>query len=117
MKSLTRRERRLLKELILNDNVSVMDLRRRIGALNPGQIAFQLRSKGWQIKTGFFAVLDRDGNICKPGYYSLEPQEKERARILLEETDRAAGTARTESSLEQGNAKIDKGHDNTGGGK
>lgn len=80
----TPREIRFLQELIEHEKVFVRDLRRPVGALNPAQIAFSLRKRGWDILTGFVNMLDRDGKACRPGYYQLEGKEKERARQYLE---------------------------------
>lgn len=101
---MTPREVRLLNQLVINEKVFVKDLRARIGALNPPQIALQVRRKGWGVKTGRITVFDRDGNLCHPGYYYFEPQERERAHMFLMEAGRAAATAQTGNILEQENS-------------
>lgn len=96
----TPREFRLLKSLAEDERVFVKDLRQQIGALNPAQIASQLRKQGWIFTTGFIAARDRDGKPCRPGYYSMDPQERERAHQFLIEIDRAAATARSDKISE-----------------
>ena len=64
-----------------------------MGALNPAQVAFVLRQKGWNIQTRFISMRDRDGLICHPGYYWLDDQEKERVRRFFEDTSGADDAA------------------------
>lgn len=87
------REMRLLRELINNERVLVKDLRVRIGALNPAQITFSLRRKGWNIRTGFVQVQDRDGRLCNTGYYWMPGEEKAKAEEYLKKTNGAGATA------------------------
>lgn len=112
------REKRLLNELVQNQNVSVKDLRQRIGALNPAQIKLMLVRRGWVIHTDYSAVFNRDGNLCRPGYYWMAPHEKERARRFLEEANRAAGPALSDDGvLEHFNPKTCECNDIKGGRK
>jgi hypothetical protein len=90
---MSEREKRFLKALLEKDKVFVKDLRTIVGALNPAQIAFTLRQKGWNIQTKFITMRDRDGFICHPGYYWLDDQEKERVRRLFEEAIGAVAPA------------------------
>ncbi|HUD00810.1 MAG TPA: hypothetical protein VMR37_00620 [Rhabdochlamydiaceae bacterium] len=87
------RERRFLKVLLEKDKVFVRDLRTIVGALNPAQVAFTLRQKGWNIQTKFISMQDRDGCICHPGFYWLNDEEKERVKRLLEEPSGADNAA------------------------
>jgi len=91
------REKRFLKALLEKNKVFVKDLRTIVGALNPAQIAFTLRQKGWNIQTKFITMRDRDGLICHPGYYWLDDQEKERVRRLFEEAIGAVVPAPSEN--------------------
>lgn len=113
--SLSPREKRLLKELSLHERVSVRDLRSTIGALNPCQIALQLRRKGWKIDTGYMTVVDRDGKECRPGYYEMCFDERNRARDYLARADGAAATAQTGQISEQQHSKDDLDQNSKGG--
>ena len=95
------REKRFLKALLERDKVFVKDLRTIVGALNPAQVAFILRQKGWNIQTNFISMRDRDGLICHPGYYWLDDKEKERVQRFFEETTGADNAA----PLVDGNSK------------
>lgn len=117
-KEMSPREKRLLNELGMNEKVSVKDLRSRIGALNPAQSKLMLVRRGWVIRTGYNAVHDRDGNLCRPGFYWMEPQERERARRFLEEANRAAGPALSvDSASEQSTFKTSENNHTNGGRK
>jgi hypothetical protein len=87
------RELRLLKILMEEDKVFLEDLRQKVGALNPAQVKFSLKKKGWIIHTTFISMKDRDGNDCRPGYYWMDLQEKEKVRNFLEKVNGAAATA------------------------
>lgn len=91
------REKRFLQALLEKDKVFVMELRNIVGALNPAQVAFTLRQKGWNIQTKFVTMRDRDGLVCHPGFYWLEDKEKERVRQFLEETNGAVAPAPSEN--------------------
>ena len=93
---MTPRNRRLLGALVTHEKVFVSELRTMVGALNPAQNVLSLRQLGWHIHTGRISVKDRDGNLCRPGFYRLEPKEKERAIAFLKEAD---GTATTVPSV------------------
>ncbi|NGX51164.1 MAG: hypothetical protein K1060chlam2_01024 [Chlamydiae bacterium] len=87
------RDMRLLRSLVEEERVFVRDLRSRIGSLNPAQNALSLRNQEWRIQTDYIGIHDRDGVLCRPGYYWMEESERERARIFLEKAERAAATA------------------------
>lgn len=93
------REKRLLECLIENDKIMVKDLRKLVGALNPAQIAYALRMKGWKIKTDYIKVKDRDGKICSPGYYWMTNSERVRAKEFLKNTERADEAALSMSDI------------------
>ena len=111
------RDMRLLKSLVQEERVFVRDLRTQIGSLNPAQNALSLRKRGWRIQTDYIGVHDRDGVLCRPGYYWMEESERERARIFFEEAERAAATAPSAkldiSALESN--KTSNSKDNIGG--
>lgn len=110
------RELRMLKILSENNKVTVKDLRSLVGCLNPAQVKLTLLKKGWHIKTAYFPIKDRDGKICFPGFYSMEPLEQERARIMIEKTKGA--TAITPSVIdinEQTSQQTSKFNNNKGG--
>jgi hypothetical protein len=90
----TPRQRRAL-EALLKGPISVRDLGPTIGALNPRQIISELRKQGFEIiiKTRFFEVIDRYGEICHPGEYYI-PDELKPIVIdtLKENSSRAPGT-------------------------
>ena len=87
------RNKRLLQCLVDKERVFVRDLRSLIGALNPAQNALSLRKSGWNIQTDYIAVRDRDGKVCRPGYYWMETSERERAYEFLKVAERAGGAA------------------------
>ena len=87
------RDRRFLECLVKEEKVLVSELRSKIGSLNPAQNAFSLRKQGWDIRTGRISVRDRDGAVCHPGYYWLEPEEKKKALEYLKRTTGTADTA------------------------
>ena len=87
------REKRLLRCLLEKEKVFVKDLRSLIGSMNPAHNALCLRKMGWKIDTSYIAFHDRDGVPCRPGFYSMDISERERAREFLEKTDGAAVTA------------------------
>lgn len=111
------RDMRLLRSLVEEEKVFVRDLRSRIGSLNPAQNALSLRKQGWKIQTDYIGVHDRDGVLCRPGYYWMDESERERARVFLEEAEKAAATApsaKPDISAHKSN-KTSNLDDNTGG--
>ena len=58
-------------------------LDRRIGASNSPDIVFRLRNRGLKIDCEHVEMIDRDGNKCRPGLYSLPPESKKAVRSAL----------------------------------
>ncbi|MGD2169930.1 MAG: hypothetical protein PVI40_06795 [Chlamydiota bacterium] len=116
---MTPREERLLRQLADKDKIFVKDLRALIGALNPAQIASNLRKQGWKIHTDYITMYDRDRNLCRPGYYWMDASERDRACTFLIKVEGAAGTApSTDDNLELQNLKSsDNNDDNIIGGE
>jgi hypothetical protein len=108
------RQVRLLKVLSEREKVFVKDLRPLIGALNPAQVAFTLRKKGWTIQTGFISMLDRDGSLCHPGYYWLDSKERERAREVLERASGAVAAAPSADVENSGSPTSENDHSKGG---
>jgi hypothetical protein len=94
------RQKRLIELLIDRDRVFVRDLRNLIGAENPAQITMTLRRKGWNIKTDFIQVFDRDGNPCRAGYYWMETDEQKKAIEFLNKNEGAATSAPPMKTIE-----------------
>ncbi len=80
------RQKRAL-QILLEGAISVKDLRVKIGALNPGQIIFELRRQGFHgiIKTRWFNILDQDGRLCRPGEYFIPTEFKSIVETALKE--------------------------------
>ena len=83
---LTPRQHRALVALMERGAVPCKELGLLAGQNNFAELAAGLRRKfGYDaILTGTFDAIDRDGQPCKPGYYTLSPQGRERAVALLE---------------------------------
>lgn len=83
---LTPRQQRALAALLERSRVPCKELGLLAGQNNFAELAAGLRRKfGYDaILTGTFDAIDRDGQPCKPGYYTLSPQGRERAVALLE---------------------------------
>ena len=82
---LTPRQHRALVALMERGAVPCKELGLLAGQNNFAELAAGLRRKfGYDaILTGTFDAIDRDGQPCKPGYYALSPQGRERALKLL----------------------------------
>ena len=82
---LTPRQQRALVALMERGAVPCKELGLLAGQNNFAELAAGLRRKfGYDaILTGTFDAIDRDGQPCKPGYYALSPQGRERALKLL----------------------------------
>ena len=82
---LSNRRRRALAALLERSRVPCKELGLLAGQNNFAELAAGLRRKfGYDaILTGTFDAIDRDGQPCKPGYYTLSPQGRERALKLL----------------------------------
>lgn len=78
------RQRRAIQALVKYGKVSSRDLGRLAGVLNPPELMAALRRNGWQWTCELIEVLDRDGNICRPGLYRLLPESLEVARAMVE---------------------------------
>ena len=88
---LSNRQRRALAALLERSRVPCKELGLLAGQNNFAELAAGLRRKfGYDaILTGTFDAIDRDGQPCKPGYYALSPQGRERALKLLGGTHHA----------------------------
>ena len=82
---LTPRQHRALVALMERGAVPCKELGLLAGQNNFAELAAGLRRKfGYDaILTGTFDAIDRDGQPCRPGYYTLSPQGRERALKLL----------------------------------
>lgn len=110
------RNRRLLLCLVERERVFVRELRSLIGALNPAQNALSLRRGGWNIQTDYTTVRDRDGKVCRPGYYWLETSERERACQFLKKAERAGGAAPSAGDdIKLSDSQSSESNDNKGG--
>ncbi len=79
----TSRQRRAIQALVKYGKVSSRDLGRIAGVLNPPELMAALRRNGWHWSCELIEVLDRDGNICRPGLYSLLPESLEEAKKMV----------------------------------
>jgi len=79
----TARQRRAIEALAKFGKVSSRDLGRIAGVLNPPELMAALRRNGWHWTCDLIEVLDRDGNICRPGLYSLLPDSLELAKKMV----------------------------------
>ena len=82
---LSNRQRRALAALLERSRVPCKELGLLAGQNNFAELAAGLRRKfGYDaILTGTFDAIDRDGQPCRPGYYTLSPLGRERALKLL----------------------------------
>ena len=83
---LTPRQHRALVALLERGAVPCKELGLLAGQNNFAELCAGLRRKlGYDaIKTGAIeGAVDRDGQPCKPGFYALSPQGRERALNLL----------------------------------
>ena len=83
---LTPRQHRALVALVERGAVPCKELGALAGQNNFAELCASLRRKlGYDaIETGTIeGAVDRDGQPCKPGYYTLSPQGRERALNLL----------------------------------
>lgn len=76
------REERLLIALLEKPHYRE-HLDRRAGASNSPDIIFRLRNRGLKIDCEHVELIDRDGNKCRPGVYSLPPESKKAVRAAL----------------------------------
>lgn len=79
----TSRQRRAIQALVKYGKVSSRDLGKLAGVLNPPELMSALRRNGWKWTCELIEVLDRDGNICRPGVYSLLPESLEVAKSMV----------------------------------
>ena len=83
---LSNRQRRALAALLERSRVPCKELGLLAGQNNFAELCAGLRRKlGYDaIKTGTIeGAVDRDGQPCRSGYYTLSPQGRERAVALL----------------------------------
>lgn len=80
------REERALRALLAHPSISVRDIGIAIGALNPRQTIMQLRNRGFRsiILTRRFAIIDKDGCLCRPGEYYIPDELKPQVRDALD---------------------------------
>lgn len=79
----TSRQRRAIEALVKYGKVSSRDLGKLAGVLNPPELMAALRRNGWKWTCHLVEVVDRDGNICRPGVYSLLPESLEVAKSMV----------------------------------
>lgn len=79
----TPHQRRAIKAFVKYGKVTSRDLGRIAGVLNPPELMAALRRNGWQWTCELIEVLDRDGDICRPGLYSLLPESLETAKKMI----------------------------------
>lgn len=80
----TSRQRRAIEALVKYGKVSSRDIGKLAGVLNPPELMAALKRNGWKWKCDLIEVLDRDGNACRPGVYSLLPESLEAAKNMIE---------------------------------
>jgi hypothetical protein len=79
----TPRQRRALAALAKNDGQSVKQLQVIVGQSNIPELMQQLRRQGWKWFCEIIEVTDRDGHVCRPGIYHLDPEHKKLATEML----------------------------------
>lgn len=79
----TARQRRAITALVKYGKISSRDLGKFAGVLNPPELMAALRRNGWEWTCELVEILDRDGNICRPGVYSLLPESLEAAKKMV----------------------------------
>lgn len=77
------RQRRAIEALVKYGKVSSRELGKLAGVLNPPELMAALRRNGWQWTCELIEILDRDGQICRPGVYSLLPESLEVAKSMV----------------------------------
>lgn len=109
----TLRQRRVLNALLEKESIEVRDLGCIVGALNPRQVISELRRQGFEgiIQTQLFVVIDRDGNLCRPGKYFIPPEYKP---IILEFLKKDGLPAALKRKKPQGSIQGCKQHDREG---
>lgn len=82
----TPRQMRAINALLEKESIEIKELGILAGALNPGQVIFELRAQGFQeiILTQFFERFDRDGKLCRVGRYVIPEIYKNLIREVLE---------------------------------
>lgn len=78
------REVRLLRTLLTLAEASREALDRAIGASNTPDVVFRLRAKGFTLPCDRREVVDRDGQVCRSGWYRLTPDDAIKARQTLD---------------------------------
>jgi hypothetical protein len=77
------RQSRALMALAKNDGQSVKQLRELAGMNNIPELMAQLRRNGWRWTCELIEVIDRDGHVCRPGIYRLDPEHRKLAAEML----------------------------------
>ncbi len=84
------REYRILKQLLIKPTFR-KELNDTIGAINPPHNIMQMRKCGWVLPCMHIQIVDRDGKKCRPGVYSLHPNEIEIAKHSVEIWEKKKG--------------------------
>ena len=93
----TPREYRFIKALLEHGLVSRRDMDGISGAANSPEIKRNLVERGWPILCKRFDLIDRDGRLCRPGYYYLDDSVVIEAVEVVEEWDAATSHSKLES--------------------
>ncbi len=68
----TQRQQRAIAALVKYKKLGSAELQSICGQLNVPELIAGLRRNGWVIHCERIEVLDRDGQICRPGLYYLD---------------------------------------------
>lgn len=94
----TARQKRAIKALVKYGKIGSAELQRLSGQINAPELVASLRRNGWKVFCERIEMLDRDGNICRPGLYFLEPDSLVIARQLVRDWEVAASQTKTKQS-------------------
>jgi len=79
----TKRQRRAITALVKYKKLGSAELQSICGQLNVPELIAGLRRNGWVIHCERIEVLDRDGQICRPGLYYLDDEHLEIANEII----------------------------------